>query len=144
MTLVVDASVAFKWFLSGESDGDLALGILRDGDLLVAPDLVIAEVCNAAWKSARLGRITPVQVREIATALPRYFDKLVASALLATRAVEISEQLDHPVYDSLYLALAEAEQARVVTADSHLAGKVRRTQWKNRVAHLPDISRPTR
>jgi predicted nucleic acid-binding protein len=55
VSLVIDASVALKWFLTNEADADIALAIVRDGELLMAPDIVIAEVCNAAWKSARLG-----------------------------------------------------------------------------------------
>ncbi len=55
--LVVDASVALKWFLTDEPLAAEALAILRDGSTLMAPDILVAEVCNAAWRSARLGRI---------------------------------------------------------------------------------------
>lgn len=136
MTLIIDASVAFKWFLPDEPDGDRALEIIGHGDSLAAPDIIVGEVCNAAWKAARLGRISHTQVREIATVLPRFFDRIFASASLALRAVEIAERLDHPVYDGLYLALAKAEQARMITADIRLVGKVRGTQWKSSVVTL--------
>ena len=81
MSLVVDASVALKWFLSEpeEPHGGDALAILRDGALPVAPDFLIAEVCNAAWRSARLGRISQAQLGEIAANLPRFFDALVSA-----------------------------------------------------------------
>ena len=130
MSLVVDASVAFKWFLWEEPLADQALALLQDGSVLIAPDFLIAEVCNAAWRSARLGRISQVQVGEIAASLPRFFDALVSAAGLAPRAVAIAGQLDHPVYDCFYLALAEAEQAHLVTADMQLVGKVRATAWQ--------------
>jgi predicted nucleic acid-binding protein len=52
VSLIVDASVALKWFLSEEPHGGEALAILRDVAPLIAPDLLIAEVCNAAWRSA--------------------------------------------------------------------------------------------
>ena len=58
MSLVVDASVAFKWFLSEEPHASRALTVLEAGTPLIAPDFLIAEVCNAAWRSARLGRIS--------------------------------------------------------------------------------------
>ena len=46
MTLVVDASVAFKWF--AQEDGtDRALQLLERGEPIVAPDLIVAEVGNA-------------------------------------------------------------------------------------------------
>ena len=67
---------------------------------------------------------------EIAASLPRFFDALVSASALAPRAVAIARQLDHSVYDCLYLALAEAEQASLVTADIQLLGKVRATSWE--------------
>jgi predicted nucleic acid-binding protein len=130
VSLVVDASVAFKWFLSGEPHGSQALAVVEAGAPLIAPDFLIAEVCNAAWRSARLGRISQLQVDEIATSLPRFFETLVSAAGLARRAVAIAGQLDHPVYDCLYLALAEQEGANLITADMQLVGKVRTTAWE--------------
>ena len=130
MNLVVDASVAFKWFLLGEPYADQALSIVRGGAVLIAPDLLVAEVCNAAWRSARIGRLSQAQVAEIASTLPLFFDVIVSSTDLAPRAVAIARQLDHPVYDCLYLALAEAEQTGLVTADLQLLGKVRSTSWE--------------
>jgi predicted nucleic acid-binding protein len=138
MSLIVDASVALKWFLSDEPQGGEALAILRDGAPLIAPDVLIAEVCNAAWRSARLGRISQGQLGEIAANLPRFFDALVSATGLAPRAVAIAGQLDHPVYDCLYLALAEAEQADFVTADTRLVGKVRATFWEQRTVSLSE------
>lgn len=37
--------------------------------------------------------------------------------------------LDHPVYDCFYLALAEAEKTELVTADLRRAGCVPSTPW---------------
>jgi hypothetical protein len=39
VSLVVDASVALKWFLAEEPPADRALAILRDGPPLIAPDV---------------------------------------------------------------------------------------------------------
>src|SRR5262249_6882189 len=131
---------ALKWFLLREPHADQAIAVLRDGAKLIAPDFLIAEVCNAAWRSARLDRISQAQVDEIAANLPRFFDALVSASMLARRGVEIAAQLDHTVYDCLYLALAEAEQAGVVTADLHMIGKVRATSWEQRVVDLTHYS----
>jgi predicted nucleic acid-binding protein len=130
VTLVVDASVALKWFLRSEPLAAEALAVIHDGSALTAPDILIAEVCNAAWRSARLGRIRQDQVGEIAAILPRFFDALVGAAALAPRAVAIAGELDHPVYDCLYVALAEARRSRLVTADARLLEKLRRTRWE--------------
>jgi predicted nucleic acid-binding protein len=133
---VIDASVALKWFLAGEPNADLALKIVSDGKTLIAPDILVAEVCNAAWKSARLGRITQAHVDQIATSLPRFLERFVNSTVLAERAVTISAQLDHPVYDSLYLALAEREADELITADARLLAKIQGTVWQQSVLAL--------
>ncbi len=43
---------------------------------------------------------------------------------------------DHPVYDCLHIALAEARDDVLVTADTRPLGKVARTPWRKRVADL--------
>ena len=49
MTIVVDASVALRWCFQ-LNGSDRAEELLRSDDHLIAPDLVIAEITNAAWK----------------------------------------------------------------------------------------------
>jgi predicted nucleic acid-binding protein len=141
VTLVVDASVALKWFLPDEPLGAEALAIVRSEAVLIAPDLLIAEVCNGAWRSARLGRIGRGQVDQIAAILPRFFEALIGAAGLAPRAVAIASELDHPIYDCLYVALAEARQIRLVTADARLLEKLRSTAWAANTVHLADYGK---
>jgi predicted nucleic acid-binding protein len=73
-------------------------------------------------------------------ARPRFFDALVSATGLAPRAVAIAGQLDHAVYDCFYLALAEAEQADLVTADMRLVGRVRATSWEQRTVSLSEYN----
>ena len=49
MTVVIDASVALKWFVE-EQGTEQAAALLAGQDLLIAPDLIVAEVANAGWK----------------------------------------------------------------------------------------------
>ena len=58
------------------------------------------------------------------------------TAPLASRAIELALELDHPVYDCFYLALAEAEKTELVTADLRLEGRVRSTPWGASVRSL--------
>lgn len=138
MTFVVDASVALKWFFADEPQAAEAFAVVRDGAVLIAPNLVIAETCNAAWRSARLGLIEHVAVAEIAAILPRFFDELISAAILAPRGVAIAAQLDHPVYDCLYIALAEARQIPLVTADARLLAKLAGSPWAANALDLAD------
>jgi predicted nucleic acid-binding protein len=138
VTLVVDASVALKWFLPDEPLAAEAFAIVQDGSALIAPDILIAEVCNGAWRSAQLGRIGHDLGDEIAAILPRFFEVLIGAAALAPRAVAIAGELVHPVYDCLYVALAEIRQAPLITADTRLLQKVRQTPWAAGTLYLAD------
>lgn len=139
MTLVVDASVAIKWFKQ-EADSAAARSLFAGSDVLVAPELIVAEVGNACWKASRLRLMTPAQVDAAAAALPRCFASLLPLAPSAARAAEIARALDHPVYDAFYIALAEREGAPLVTADQRLCKAVAGTGWDALVRHLSHIA----
>jgi len=130
LSVVVDASVAFKWFVPDEPHSVEAAALLRSEDLLLAPEILVAEVCNIAWRSARVGRIEPEQATRIAAVLPGLFSSLIGSGLLAQRAVEIARELDHPVYDCLCLSLAEVRQTTLVTADRRFLARLGGTAWE--------------
>jgi predicted nucleic acid-binding protein len=134
--LVVDASVAVKWFFAKEKLAAEALALLRENPRLVAPELIVAEGCNAAWKWLRLGRITAADLTDIAIRLPRYFAELAGMAALAPRAAAIAAELDHPVYDCFYLALAEARHFPLVTADARLLSRLTASRWAASAFHL--------
>lgn len=132
MTLVIDASVALKWFV--EEDGSAcAAALLMAAELLVAPDLIVAEVCNAAWKAVRAGTMVPEQQDHAASRLAAVFDELVPMAPLARHAAELSRMLDHPAYDCFYLGLSEQRDAPLVTAARKLLQRVEATEWKVRI-----------
>jgi predicted nucleic acid-binding protein len=135
MTLVVDASVALKWYLI-ESGAEPARQILADGDTLVAPELVVAEVCNACWLAGRRGEISAAQQGQIAHDITRVFDRLEGLAPYASRAAAIARELDHPVYDCFYLAVSEALDAPLVTADGRLLARVAGTLFAGRTRGL--------
>lgn len=109
MTLVVDASVAIKWFVQ-ESRSDAARAVLDSGEPLVAPDLVVPEACNAAWKKVKRGEISEEQGAAVARVLPMSFDRLTPTAELAPRAFAIGHRFDHPVYDCFCLAPQKPNQ----------------------------------
>ncbi len=119
MTLVVDASVALRWCFQ-LNGSDRAEQLLRSDDHLIAPDLVIAEITNAAWKFVIFDKL-PAQfaisaVREVAKA----FEELVPTSVLKDRALAIAVELRHPAYDCFYLALTERSASSLVTADDRL------------------------
>ena len=122
---VVDASVAFAWF-AAVPNAEQAARLLdaEPGTLLLAPDLVLVELLNAAWKSLRLGAITSEQFQMLASRASEPFSRLVPSSALLARASHWCRELDHPAYDCLDVALAEQERATLITADQRLLRKL--------------------
>ena len=139
MTTVVDASVALKWYLR-EDDSEQALALLGSGERLVAPDLIVAELCNGAWRLIRRGELRSQQLAMIARGVPDVFARLYGSASLAVRATAIALELDHPIYDCFYLALSEAQDAALVTADHRLVLGTEGTQFAARTMYLKDAA----
>ena len=133
--LVVDASVACKWYLL-EVDSAAACGLLESDHRLIAPELIVAEVCNAVWRRLNSGRIGAEQARQTALEVIRAFDQLLPIGVFAARVLTIAEILRHPVYDCFYLALAEEVAAPLVTADRRLVQRVAGTEWSARVTPL--------
>jgi predicted nucleic acid-binding protein len=117
MSLIVDASVAVKWVT--EEEGSAEARALYLAEECIAPTLIIAEVGNALWKKQRRGIVTAQHTQEALQRLPRHL-RLIDLGELAMRAAQIAGDLDHPIYDCFYLALAERERAPIVSADAKL------------------------
>ena len=69
--VVVDASVAIKWFVP-EVHAEAARRLLREGMTLLAPDLIWAEVANALWRKWREKELPAEAVQEILTDFRRF------------------------------------------------------------------------
>jgi predicted nucleic acid-binding protein len=123
MALVVDASVAFKWFVP-EPASDRALLLLDLNDALIAPELILVEVINAMWARLRGRENFATVVGDATRSLPRILESTVPAAPLMARALAMTIELNHPLYDCIYLALAEREAAFLVTADDSFRRKV--------------------
>jgi predicted nucleic acid-binding protein len=142
MTLVIDASIAAKWFVE-EPGRAQALEVLDETDRQ-APDLVVAEVANVIWKKVLRGQVGEAQARFSCAALARYFDVLHASEALIESAITLAITLRHPIYDCIYLACAERAGAPLVTADRRLLAAVRGSRLAASVVRLDDLGRRER
>ena len=132
MTLVVDTSVVLKFYVE-EPESERAEALV--GGELVAPDWILAEAANALWKKVVKGEIT----REHALGVFPQLSKTVAlvpAAELAEPALEAALELRHPVYDALFLVLAEDLNADLVTADLRLIDACRGTGFESRIRRL--------
>ena len=119
MSWVIDASIAVKWVipevLSEQADR------VRDGeDDVLAPDLLLVEVANALWRKSTAREISAHEADVAFDLVRRSGIDLRPAGPLLPRAMDIARRLAHPVYDCVYLALAQREHASFVTADHRL------------------------
>jgi predicted nucleic acid-binding protein len=123
VTLVVDASVAALWVL--EREGTARASALRTEGGLIAPSLIAAEIGSAIWKAVRRGAVSRADALVAIEAALLPFEALIPIEQLRVRALALALELDHPIYDCFYLALAERQRAPVISADKRLmaAGK---------------------
>ena len=87
---------------------------------LIAPDVFPVEIAHGLAKAERRG-IIPMGdadrlLTNVLTTAPRFLPYL----LLLKRALEIASRARVGVYDCLYVALAEREGSRLLTADDRL------------------------
>jgi predicted nucleic acid-binding protein len=115
--IVVVASVAVKWFIP-EVHSTSAARLLDSDVVLCVPDLIGPEFGNILWKKVRRDEIGRGEAQEILRAFSRLPFEVRPSAALLPAAFELAVTFDRTVYDSLYLALAMAEDCAFITADA--------------------------
>ncbi|WP_349371099.1 type II toxin-antitoxin system VapC family toxin [Salinarimonas sp.] len=119
MSLIVDASVAVKWFVE-EEGSEAAQRILDEpAAVLLAPDLLLVEVGNALWKKFNRDEVSWAQMLAAVSTLRVVFQppNLVPVAELAEHATRLAVELGHPIYDCLYLALTARTRGGVLVTD---------------------------
>lgn len=117
--IVIDASVAIKWLLSGEKDEEKAFRLLEDHlekkEPLTAPDLLLYEIANTL--------VTKVEVPAF-VALRSLKSLQKANLILyhptfdtIYEATKLSRKYKTTVYDMLYAVMAKMNNIILVTAD---------------------------
>ena len=135
--IVVDANVALFWTIKTPHSAKAA-AVLRNGQQIIAPDLIIAEVTNAFFTQVRNRPEVADRARDGLELLPRWFAELVPSSMLRSRAFDLALELKHPAYDCFYLALALMRDVRFVTNDAHFQRKAAAAGYGDTVALLED------
>jgi predicted nucleic acid-binding protein len=112
--IVIDASAAVLGLLN---DGD-ARATLREG-AIVCPHLADSEVANALRAQVLRGEVTAADATRAIDTWKRLGIERVGVAGLLARIWELRDNLS--AYDATYVAVAEALEAPLVTADARLA-----------------------
>jgi predicted nucleic acid-binding protein len=114
--VVVDASVAVKWFFP-EPHAQAARQVLSGRRTLLAPELIWAEVANVLWKRVRREELAPEAAWQILQSFRRFPFHTSPIKTLLEPAWRLAVERRISVYDGLYLALAVSRECKLVTAD---------------------------
>ena len=116
--IVIDASVVASALGDDGADGEHARASLA-GERLFAPELIDLEVASTWRRALRAGRLSNERaLRALADLAALPLARAPHRPLMA-RIWELRDNLT--LYDAAYVALAEALEARLLTADRRLA-----------------------
>ncbi|MGY1590714.1 type II toxin-antitoxin system VapC family toxin [Geodermatophilus sp. SYSU D00708] len=116
--IVVDASVLVPALADDGADGDHARQRLR-GQVLAAPEILDLEVLSVLRRLCRAGAVPPRRAEQALRDLTDLPVRRAPHRSLLPRCWELREDLT--VYDASYVALAEALDTVLLTADARLA-----------------------
>ena|ERR1043165_3549649 len=125
--LVVDSSVAVKWFVAEpySTEARRILDAYQNGTLsFLAPDLINAEFGNIIWKKHLFQGLAVSDAQDILDKFRLLQVTLTPTGELLKDAYRIAVTHQRTVYDALYLALGIRENCQVVTADEKLVNAV--------------------
>jgi predicted nucleic acid-binding protein len=121
---LLDTSVAVKWFVAEEDSGkalDLQQAHLRDDLQLHASDILLLESANALrYAGLSEGRI----LQDLETFSALGVEIIPFSIDVLNSAVSLSLEHDLAVYDAYFLALAQAMEIPLITADRKMLSRL--------------------
>lgn len=122
--IVVDASALLEFLLQTPLGVRIEARLFRDGDDIHSPHLVDVEVTQGLRRLVRAAEVSSARAAEAIADLVDLDLHRHAHLDLLTRAWQLRENVT--AYDAMYLALAEALGATVVTCDAPLSKAPRR------------------
>jgi predicted nucleic acid-binding protein len=117
--IVVDASALLEFLLQTTLGARVEARLFRDQDEFHAPHLADVEVAQGLRRLVRAGEVSPARAAEAIVDLGDLDLHRHPHLDLLTRAWKLRENLT--AYDAMYVALAEALGAPIVTCDAPLA-----------------------
>jgi predicted nucleic acid-binding protein len=131
---VVDASVVVDWIAPdvdpARPAGALLTRLVADEAELLAPRLLMEEVSNALLTGIRRRRWSGSAADQAQLLLQSLPVRLIDDPRDLDRAWDLARRYDaHPIYDMLYVALAERRRTRLITADATLRKLLAGFSW---------------
>ena len=117
--IVLDASTALEVLLRTPAGSTLERRLFGSAESLHAPHLIDVEVAQVLRRFSRSGHLNPDRCREALADLSDFPLTRYPHGLLLPRVWELRMNLT--AYDAVYVALAEALDAPLLTRDRRLA-----------------------
>lgn len=117
MIAVLDASAAVRTVMDTETPFRAALDA---ADLVIAPELIVAEVCSAFRKYVRARVLSRMEAEKSIERALSLVDEMQPLRELVADVLALTSRTDSSVYDLFYLALARRTGAVLLTADAAL------------------------
>lgn len=128
MTVVVDASLAFKWIAVEDKSDKARAFYARHFDGMHAPDFLLIEVAGSLVRQANERKISVADAREGVSEFRLRVDQAVKLRSVTTEligaAADLAMSLGHPLKDCIYLALADQLGCPLATADVKFRNRV--------------------
>ncbi len=117
--MVVDASAAIEWLLRTQKGSVIEAQMFSKGQTLHAPHLLDIEVTQVLRRYARERAVTEARAEQLLQNLVDLRILRHRHTFLLRRAWQLRHHLT--VYDAVYVALAEALDAPLLTCDAKIA-----------------------
>ena len=118
--IVVDASAILEWLLRTPAADAVERRLFATGETLHAPHLIDVEVAQVVRRYEAAGQLDEARGLAALTDLNDLPMRRYPHGVLISRAWEMRHNLS--AYDAVYVALAEALNAPLLTRDHRLAG----------------------
>lgn len=117
--MVLDASAAIEWLLRTQKGAVIEARMFAEGQRLSAPHLIDIEVTQVLRRYVRGREVTEARAQEALRTLVELHIFRHRHTSLVGRVWELRHHLT--AYDAVYVALAEALDAPLLTCDAKLA-----------------------
>jgi predicted nucleic acid-binding protein len=128
--VVIDASVALKWYLYDEDHGPKAMNLLSryiaDELDILAPSLLEYEVVNGLIVAQRRGRIHGEKVLSAIEGFANLGIRMMDLASRYSGVLRFCKTYNLSAYDASYMVVAESERLPLMTADERFYKAVKK------------------
>jgi predicted nucleic acid-binding protein len=130
MVIVVDASLALKWYLDEALAEEADLWFTEHEGDIVVPHIFVIEVTSALVRRANIDKqLRPESEASVARLMALFSEQLIRLANTELQQMEqaakLALDLGHPLKDCIYLALAMELGCDLVTCDARFGAKAK-------------------